>query len=234
MKTGLLRLESTVSNGVGGTEAGMISLIYSFLLQEYGLNNYKYIHINQIGNDVDEVILKKGKEVYINLRFPPPPNFNSMSKDEKNNIRLAIVHSALIRVADKDRLLDVDKLELIKERILGSNFKFELIYKCVPAKENETSVNIVIEPLPEKFRFFAIVSDGQATTCRALLYDGKPTDYYIDDLFSIVKWKGKEKVIVSGNQSEIEIHVNIADCNVDYVKKVQNTATPEIFSLCKF
>ena len=234
MKTGLLRLDSTVPDGVGGSEAGAISLLYSFLLQEYGLTNYKYIHINQIGDEVEEVILSRGKEVYVNVRYPSPPTFKSLSEEQKNEVRLTIIHLALLRIAEKYTLLDIEKLELIKHKISVSSFRVELIYKSVLSKDNTWLLRIIIEPSQEKFTFYAIALQGEEIKCKTLLYEGKPTDYYIDDLFSIVKWKGKDKVIVSGKQSEVEFHLDLTDCSLSFTKKSQNSNLPAIFDLCKY
>src|ERR1700750_616627 len=117
MKLHIFRLESVVPEGVGGPEAGAIDLIYSILLQECDCDYYTYIHINQIGDDLNEVILKENKKIYINVKYPSK-GFSSKSTSEKNLIRLDIIHLALLRIADKEKKLDVNKLEQIKNLIL--------------------------------------------------------------------------------------------------------------------
>jgi hypothetical protein len=70
VKTNIFRLISVVKHGVGGSGAGMLDLIFSFLLQEFELDIYSYITINQIGDDLNEFVMKEGKNVHINIRYP--------------------------------------------------------------------------------------------------------------------------------------------------------------------
>src|SRR5688572_4216824 len=94
-----LRLGSVVAHGVGGPEAGAVDLIYLFLLMEYRQNIYRAIFINQIGDDLNEVIIKQGKEIYVNVRHPAPVDFDLKSDEEKNRIRLDVIHTGLLRIA---------------------------------------------------------------------------------------------------------------------------------------
>lgn len=234
MKTNLLHLDSVVPNGVGGPEAGMISLIYSFLLSECGLDFYKYIHINQIGDDLDEVIINKGKEVYINIRYPAHSDFNLKNAVEKNIIRLEIVHAALLRIAAKNDKINVDVLGAIKERIIKSNFLFEIIYNAYHNKKKENLIaKVIIQPASEKFNFYVTITDDQMEKCRILIYEGKPTDYYVDDLFYYGKWKNENEFILSGKQSEIEFHFFADKCIIELINKSENKNSAPVFNLYK-
>src|SRR5262245_31011316 len=126
MKLHILRLGSIIPEGVGGPEAGSIDLIYSFLLQEYKCDYYDHIHINQIGDDLEEVIIKTGRKIHINIKYPAK-GFDNKSSEEKNLVRLDVVHTALLRIAEKEKKLDVDSLVKIKEHILERNFLFDLV-----------------------------------------------------------------------------------------------------------
>ena len=75
MKT-QIRLNSVVPHGVSGPDAGAIELIYEALMIEYKQSAYRYISINQIGNDLDEVMIKEGKNMHLNIRYPSPADFN--------------------------------------------------------------------------------------------------------------------------------------------------------------
>ena len=126
MKTDIIRLGSLVKEGVGGPETGAIRLIYSYLLQEMQLDFYDLIIINQIGEDLDELIISTGsKKVNINIRYATNELFDNKSIREKNIIRLDIIHTALMRLAVEDKRMGISKLEAIKNRILESNFSFE-------------------------------------------------------------------------------------------------------------
>src|ERR1700683_733173 len=114
MKTGV-RLGSVVAHGVGGPEAAALDLIYFFLLQEFGQALYSHIIINQIGNNLDEFVMKEpGNKIHVNIRYPAYEDFEAKSKDEKNMIMLDVIHSALLRVADYDKKLDIIQLEGIR------------------------------------------------------------------------------------------------------------------------
>src|SRR5438270_11111167 len=137
MKTNLLHLDSVVPNGVGGPETGMINFIYTALLQEYGMDLYRYIHINQIGDDLNELIINRGKEVYINVRIPAHNDFKQKTVEEKNLIRLDIIHLALLRIAEQNKKIDIKILEEIKEKVIKSNFSFDFAYKTYINSKNE-------------------------------------------------------------------------------------------------
>jgi hypothetical protein len=144
MKTEL-RLGSVVAHGVGGAEAGSMDLIYLFLLSEFGQNVYHRIGINQIGNDLKEFVVKEpGNKIHVNIRYPAYEDFESKSMTDKNRIRLDIVHSALLKVADYDKKLDVEKLEEIKTVILKNDFSFDFTYKSCTNKRNPTLIGKVI------------------------------------------------------------------------------------------
>src|SRR5437667_12875436 len=107
MKT-QLRLNSVVPHGVGsGSESLALDLIYEFLLREFAQAIYRYISINQIGSELNEFVMKEpGNKIHVNIRYPAHEDFESKSADEKNEIRLDIVHTALLRVAEYDKKLD--------------------------------------------------------------------------------------------------------------------------------
>jgi hypothetical protein len=129
MKTHLIRLGSVVPHGVGGPEAGLINLLYSFLLHEFDLNVYNHISINQIGNELEECILKDGKNIHINIRYPIFHDFELKTEADRNHIRLDVVNAALEKIANNNKKLDIFKLETIRKKIIEQDFKFEFIYK---------------------------------------------------------------------------------------------------------
>ncbi|HEY1167020.1 MAG TPA: hypothetical protein VGE90_17725, partial [Chitinophaga sp.] len=147
MKLELLRLQSAVPHGVGGPGAGTIELIYTKLLLEHKQDAYSYIMINQIGDDLNEVIIKDGKAIHINVRYPAKENFEQLPDKEQNLIRLEIVHMALLRLAEHGHKLDVDKLNEIKSHILEMDFDFTFTYKTfINKKTPELSASVVIKP----------------------------------------------------------------------------------------
>lgn len=187
MKLHILRLGSVVPEGVGGPEAGSIDLIYSFLLQEYNCDFYQHIHINQIGDDLEEMIMKVGKRIVTNIKYPAK-GFNSKTVSEKNMTRLDVVHTSLLRISEKGKKLDVNCLEKIRDRILLQNFEFELLYKRYEDKKNQLVGKILIQPYQDKFCFYFSTEKNGEQISKLLIYEGKCTEYYIRDIFYTGIW----------------------------------------------
>jgi len=124
-----LKLNSVVDHGVGGdAEAGVFDLIYSFLLNECGQNFYSAIVVNQIGDDLNEIILREGKRIHINIRYPVYEDFESKQFNEKNRIRLDVIHTSLLKIAEYEKKLDPQKLETIRSKIIEQDFKFHFLF----------------------------------------------------------------------------------------------------------
>src|SRR3954469_5966021 len=104
-----LRLNSAVPHGMGSTpETGAISLIYEFLLEESEQGFYRHITINQIGEDLDEFIEKEASnDIHINIRYPAFENLAKLETSQKNHMRLDLIHTGLVKIADFDKKLDI-------------------------------------------------------------------------------------------------------------------------------
>jgi hypothetical protein len=231
MKLHILRLGSVVPEGVGGPEAGSIDLIYSYLLQEYNCAVYPHIHINQIGDELEELVMKMSGKMRVNIKYPSK-GFDSKSKEEKNLIRLNVVHTALLRIAEKEKKLDVIKLEKIKERILEQHFEFDFIYKQFEDQKDQTVGKILIHPLQDKFCFYFSVEKNGAELTRILLYEGKSTPFYIPDIFYKGKWKSRNQFIISSKNKEEELHVLIDENRVEVVN-LTKYKNPPFFEMMK-
>src|SRR5690349_2971999 len=101
MKTKPFFLNSVVPHGVGSSrETEVIELIYAFLLKKYKADIYSF-SINQIGQDLEEFILKEpGNRIHINLRYPAHPDFENKTAQERNLIRLEVIYTALLKIAE--------------------------------------------------------------------------------------------------------------------------------------
>src|SRR5688572_2065209 len=165
-KIHILRLESVVPHGVGGAGAGCIDLIYSFLLQEYKMDAYSHIQIIQIGKDLNEIIIKEGKNIHINIDYPAREDFDQLSSLERNKIRLNIVHDALIRIAEYDGKLDIFTLGVIKQKILDQKFSFDFIYKTHVQKSDINLVGrTIIHPTESCFKFYCSIEKNKKEVC---------------------------------------------------------------------
>lgn len=233
MKTELLRLGSVVRNGVEGPGSGAINLIYTYLLQDVGLTKYTYIKINQIGDDLEEFVAIKGKNVFINIRYPAVDDFDITSVRERNLIRLDIIHTALKRLMEKDSTFSMVQLEEIKSRILNRDFNFEITYRVHPNKKSRSSLvaKILVTPTEDKFDFYCLIEDSGKIKCKVLIYSGKPTDY-MADFFFYGKWQGDNEFTIWGKSEEVEIHVQVDSCEVRFVN-LTKYGNPPAFEMMK-
>jgi hypothetical protein len=233
MKTEL-RLGSVVAHGVGGAEAGSMDLIYLFLLSEFGQNAYRRIGINQIGNDLNEFVAKEpGNKIHVNIRYPAYEDFESKSIADKNLIRLDIIHSALLRVADYDKKLDVEKLEEIKTVILKNDFSFDFTYKSCTNKRNPDLIGkIIVHPSIDKIVFYAVIEVDGNTQCKLNIFNGITEYSYMSKYFCYSKWKGENEFIIWGKEHTVETHILIKRC-VANVVNLTSYENPPYYTLMK-
>src|SRR5687768_12109646 len=227
------RLESVVPHGVGGPEAGAINLIYSILLKEFEQDFYRFF-INQIGNDLNEFEMKgPGNKIYINIRYPGYHDFETKTVDEKNRIRLVIIHTALLRVAKFDKRLDIHKLELIRDKIIEMNFHFEFtIKKFVNTKNRGLIAKIVVIPQMDKFSYYVVIENGGTETGKLLIYEGGTSLYYFPMFFQKGQWISNNEIIITGKENIVETHVLINENRVEYVN-LTPYEKPPLFELMK-
>jgi hypothetical protein len=217
MKT-QLRLNSVIPHGVSGPEAGAINLIYDYWLNKYNQSAYSFISINQIGDDLDEVFIKLGKEAHLNIRIPSPNDFESKSNDEKNRIRLEIIHEGLLRIAKKEKKLDVVVLEKIKNIILENNFSFEFVCKLYKNKKNNNiDAKLIVQPLVDLFKYYIEIEEENKLKCKIQVYSGDTTGYNIPNLFKHGVWKKDNVFILRARQRTSEIRINFVECTLEQV-----------------
>lgn len=234
MKT-QLRLGSIVADGIGGPECGAIDLIYMYLLQEFGQDFYKRVSINQIGDDADEfVIMESNNGIHVNIKCSDLGDFSNKSTDEKNKIRLRVIHDALLKIAKFDNKLNISKLEAIKNKILLHDFSFEFDYKIFKNKiKNDLVCKIVVKPLINKFILFAEVEKNGKIICKTTIFEGLTTMFYLDSFFCFAKWKGENEVIIYGKQKTVRTHLLIESCTLDIVN-LTGFENPPYYTLMKY
>lgn len=229
----MFRLGSVVPNGVGGPEAGAIELIYAFLLQEQGLTEYSCIYVNQIGEDLSEMVMKRGKEIYINIRYPAYDGFKSKSVEEKNRTRLDIAHAALLRISEEDKKLDASKLEAIKNKILEKFFSFDFVCKPYLNKKNKSLIaKIIVHPEIDRLNYFVLIEEDEMIKCRVHFYSGLTTLFYYPALFASGNWKSDNEFIITGKQKEMEIRILIDQCKAEF-KNLTNYDKPPYFEMMR-
>ena len=233
MKTEV-RLGSVVSHGVGGPEAGAINLIYAHFLHEYGQGFYKRIGINQIGEDLNESVLKEqGNKIHVNIRYPVYDDFESKGIDEKNKIRLEVIHTSLLRIAEYDKKISVNQLELIRNRILDNNFSFNLLCKSfVSNLSKDLMAKIIVHPEMHKFDFYVLIEKERKEICNQWIYCGITEPVYFTELFSKAKWKSANELVITGKKEEVEIKILIDDCKIEY-KNLTRYDRPPYFEMMR-
>jgi hypothetical protein len=234
MKT-QLRLNSIVPHGVGsGSESLALDLIYGFLLSEFGQSFYRWIGINQIGNDLSEFVSKEpGNKIHVNIRYPIQDDFELKNVDQKNAIRLDIIHKALLRVADYDKILEVEKLERIKKRVLDNNFSFYFVCKSyVYRKSPHLLSKIIVHPMIDRFEYYILIEEGHKQKCNIRIYNNRP-GLLFSEFFFYGKWNNKNEFAISGKKKEVEIRILVSECSVEFVNLTPYD-NPPYFTLMKF
>jgi hypothetical protein len=190
MKTEI-RLGSVVAHGVGGAEAAAIDMIYIYLLDEFEQGFYKRIGINQIGDDLNEFVIKEpGNKIHVNIRYPIHEDFETKSTSEKNRIRIDVIHTALLRVADYDSKLQVDKLNLIKDKILQNDFSFDFTIRNFINKKFPSLVGkVIVNPLMDKFVYYAVIEENGLEKCRKHIYNGITGVFFGEDYTVLISQK---------------------------------------------
>jgi hypothetical protein len=229
-----LRLNSVVPHGVGsGSESLALDLIYEFLLHELDQDIYRYIGINQIGDELEEFVMKEpGNNIHVNIRYPVYSDFESKSIEEKNNIRLDVIHSALLRIAAYDNKLDIHQLEQIRDKIVENNFSFLFLCKSHVNKASPGVIgNILVQPATDKFDYYLAVEEDNQLMCKLHLFCGQPAVHF-PEFFFYGKWKGKNELILWGKEKEVETHVLVDVCRVEFVN-LTRYANPPHFTMMR-
>ncbi len=209
----------------------MIDIIYSYLLQSNNQYVHDYIFINEIGEDLDEVILKMGGTVHINVRDLEYNNTNKNDNERKIHM-LEIINAGLIRIAEKYKKLDVNIIHEIKRKVLENDFSFEFLYKEFSAKTTPALIGqVLIKPTLKYFEVMVLVQDDNKVKCKIPIYYGMTLDSYLSEFFSKAKWKNNA-LLISGKNKEVTVHVYHNECKIDYVNN-SNYAAPPLFELYK-
>lgn len=233
MKNNLLNLSSVLDNGLGLSNAGHLCIIYTYLLQEYKLDFYDFISINRIGLSLDELVIIDRTTVYINIRLPEDETYTPKDLKESNSFCLAIIHQALLMLAERDSRMSIDKLEAIKNLIIEKGFSFNLIYRTfLNDKGKSVLASLIIHPEFNKFNFYVLIEIDRKENCKLAIYSGKATDYYIDDFFSYGEWQNDNEFIITGKRKEVEIRIFINECKVEF-KNLTTYTKPPYFEMMR-
>ena len=227
------RLGSIVANGVGGPETGAISFIYAMLLHEHKQDFYSIL-INQIDSDLNEFISKgPGKKIHINIQYPIVDNFNNKNIEEKNKIRLDVIHESMLRIAKQFKDYDVSKLEEIRNTILESKFSFEFAIKRFQHSRNKVlCAKIIVKPMMYSFEYYAVKEQNGSVISRIPFYSGSPTLFYLPKFFQKAKWKGESEIILTGTDNIVETHINFDEKKAQHIN-LTPYSKPPYFELMK-
>jgi ribosomal protein L31E len=228
------RLNSVVPHGVGSnSETSAIEFIYAALLKKFGADAYGF-SVVQIGSDLNEIILKETpNRVHINIRYPVDTNFENKTVQEKNLIRLEVIHAALLRFAEKDSKLDIKKLNLIKEDIIKNDFNYEFQLKQFTNRKNKDLVaKIILNPQIDKFVYHVSIENKGLEFLRLPLYNGLPGNEYFTKFFQKGRWKNEYEIIITGKDNIVETHILIDEKRIDFIN-LTDYENPPMFQLMK-
>jgi hypothetical protein len=234
MRTKSFLLNSVVPHGVSSSrETAVIELIYAFLLKRYDADVYSF-SINQVGDDLEEFISKEPhNRVHINLRYSTYPDFEEKTAQERNLIRLEVIHTALLKIAEAYKEIDIQKLDLIKNDIIKNNFYYEFEIKRFPNRKNKDLIaKIILNPQVDKFVFYISIEYKENEIQRMLLYEGQPFLDIVVKFFQNGKWKNENEILITGKANIVEIHVFLKEKRIDFINltKYEN---PHMFQLMK-
>lgn len=227
-------LNSVVPHGVGSSpEASAIELIYAVLLKRFDADVYSF-SINQIGDDLEEFFLKEPRnKIHINFRYPANNDFESKTVQEKNLIRLEVIHAALLKIAETDSKVDINKLHSIKDDIIRNNFNYEFELKRFTNRRHKDLVaKIIVSPQVDKFIYYVSIENKGQELLRLLLYNGVPGYHYFTKFFQKGKWKNENEIIITGKDNIIETHILIDKKRIDFIN-LTGYQNPPMFQLMK-
>lgn len=232
MKT-YFRLTSVVLHGAGtSAECTPLELIYGCLFEKYDQNFYKHVSINQVGDDLEEFVDKRqGNQIHINIRYPVYNDFDDKSILEKNKIRVDLIHTALLRIADEDKKLDKVRLTEIKNEILEREFKFEFVVRDFVNKKDKSLVGkLIVEPKFYHLDYYIAVEENEHLKCKVHIYCGHPEVFFGEDFFKNGKWKNENELIVSGKTKEVATTVVVDSCSM-YVTNLTKYDIPPVYTM---
>lgn len=217
-------------------DIGFLSYIYSELFKQQGINFYDVITI-ELSNDEEEeyrVFGTNTKRLFVFKKFNADTYYGINDDAEKKMFLLSIFKQTTREIARRDNRINILQLDSIEKLILDYDFEFAFVRHSVFNKQRNRSVSLIVKPLISYFEFYLEASQGTETGCDVLIYRGKPSDYYLDDLFFSGKWKAQNEYVLKGRRSEVEFHFFVDSCVVDLINVSANQADTPIFNMFKF
>lgn len=227
------RLNSVIPHGIGGAEAEAIAYIYAVLLHQAGQDHYA-ISIHQVDHELDEFIAKgPGNKIHINIRYPATLDFNDLSTEQKNQIRLDAIHQSMLRIAREYNEYDVSLLEKIRRTVLEKDFFFEFTIKHFRHPKNKDLLaKLVVKPLMYSFDYFAVLERNGVEISKVAFYSGFTNFFYLTSFFQKGKWRAENYLILTGREGIVETHILFDESKVEYVN-LTPYPKPPLFELMK-
>jgi hypothetical protein len=84
-------------------------------------------------------------------------------------------------------------------------------------KKNENLVaKIIVQPEMDRFNYHCLIEENEKVKCKIKMYCGLTDLYYYRDLFSDVKWKSENEIIITGKKKEVEISIIVSECEIAF------------------
>ncbi|MET3876967.1 hypothetical protein [Chitinophaga sp. OAE865] len=212
----MLRLVSKADQAINLRAEG-ISLIYAGMLIKHGLTYYKHIQIVHTSEEDQDLVIGERKDFYVRISYNIGVDFAQKEDNTIQVIMINIIHDALLKLAEQEGHLDIGLLNLIKAEIIERPLEFTVKYKTFAhPKDSSFLINIIIHPLLRYFNIYLELERNGMIAANLLIYKGVNVPTYFSDFFSKGKWLKKEFVL-SGNATDMEIHLSLEDYSLKYV-----------------
>lgn len=234
MRFDVVRLTSTAEKGIGNAGNAMLDIIYSMLIQQKGLDYYWHVKINQISDPQLEGFFVESRKVHVNVLFDTPENFHNLADVDQNKIRLEIIHQGMMKLSEIDKRFKPGLLEEIRNGILDRNFKFKIVQLDAINPVNPSIwAGLQIEPNSSFFDFYLVVKEHDQQKIGQLIFRGRPSDYYIDQLFAKCEWLNVHEFIITGAEKQMNIRFECKQSKLT-LENLTTFAKPPLWEMMKY
>lgn len=208
-----------------------VLLMYTNIFHRDKVKSYSHIIITQWpegnGSTVNPLW---GKEIGVSLERNLPADVSSMDDKAKQLLVLELIHAGLVILAEEKKKLDVNMLDNVKQEILQADFDFWITYKQFPNKKApDLTATVIVHPMPRAYQVYLQISRQEAETDKILVFEGIPSASMVGELFGAGKWVSTTEFVVTGKQSEIEVHFSTEDRLLKYVNISADTSKAPFF-----
>ncbi|SIO05886.1 hypothetical protein SAMN04488055_2728 [Chitinophaga niabensis] len=216
--------------------AAAVTLMYTDIFLRDKVKGHSYIFIGHfpVERGPDEVFPLWNKQIGVNVCCEIQDDIMLQDDTTIQKTIIEMIHTGLILLAEKKGKLDKAWLDSIKEEILQENFNFWIECRQFTSKKDRNwTAKVMANPKMKQFDVYLDIYYNSILRSRHLIYEGMGTRSIFGNLFSVGKWTAKHVFILSGKESDMEIHFNSADGSIKFVNISPNAPKSPLFDLFK-